>query len=152
MRGAKSSGAARESDTDTDPAVAATPTSEDTAASDASSTSSCSDASSAPGDGDGSQAVPRAAATEADGSSTGETSAESSEDGSASEAGTAATAKVDSSTVVETFDVGASQTLAQHAASHNFPMHVRQCGACRFWKHREKWSASCSSTNSVTQK
>ena len=83
---------------------------------------------------------------------TGKCSGESSEDGSVSEPGTAATAKVDSSKVVETFDVDASQTLAEHAASHNFPMHVRQCGACRFWKHREKWSASCSATNPVTQK
>ena len=54
--------------------------------------------------------------------------------------------------VVETFDPDASQTLAEHAASHNFPMHVRQCGACRFWQHKEKWSASCSATNPVTRK
>ena len=70
-----------------------------------------------------------AAETDTDGSVTGKCSGESSEDGSVSEPGTAATAKVDSSKVVETFDLGASQTLAAHAASHNFPMHVRQCGA-----------------------
>ena len=158
---AKSSGAARESDAATDPA---TPRSEDTAASDASSSSSDSDASFAPSAGDedglsGSpepeavyKGVPRAAATEADGSPAVETSGESSEEGGASEPGTAATAKVQCSRVVETFDGGIAQTLAEHAASHNFPMHVRHCGACRFWKNREKWSVSCSATNPVTAK
>ena len=161
---AKSSAASRESDAGPQPSVAATRTIEGTSESDASSSSSESDASSAAGDGDedgrGSRPEPKAtekrpssaAETEADGSLTGKCSGESSEDGSVSEPGTAATAKVDSSKVVEMFDVGASQTLAEHAASHNFPMHVRQCGACRFWKHREKWSASCSATNPVTQK
>ena len=85
---------------------------------------------------------PSAAVSEADGSasssasSSGKGSTQSSEDGSGSKPGSAATAKVDSSKVVETFDVDASQTLAEHAASHNFPIHVRECGPCRFWKHR----------------
>ena len=48
--------------------------------------------------------------------------------------------------------MAASQTLAEHAASHNFPTHVIQCGACRFWKQKEKWSACCSATNPETQK
>ena len=162
---AKSSAASRKSNAGTEPSVAATRTSEGTSEADASSSSSpeC-DASSADGDGDeddrGSKPEPKAtekgpssaAETEADGSVTGTCSGESSEDGSVSETGTAATAKVDSSKVVETFDGGASQTLAEHVASHNFPMHVRQCGACRFWQHKEAWSAACSATNPATQK
>ena len=64
----------------------------------------------------------------------------------------AATAKVDSGKVIETFGVSAAQTLQEHATSHDYPMHVGSCGACRFWKHREKWSASCSAINPVTRK
>ena len=160
----KSSAASCGSDAGREPSAAATAPSEGTSESDASSSSPESDSPSAAGDGDGdgrggmpepeaTEKIPSSAAeTEADGSLTGNRSGESSEDGSVSEPGTAATAKVGSGKVFETFDVGASQTLAEHAASHNFPMHVGKCGACRFWKHREKWSASCSATNPVTQK
>ena len=147
---AKSSAASRKSNAGAEPSVAATRTSEGTSESDAASSSSEHDASSADGDGD--EGPPNAAETDADGSVTGKCSGESSEDGSVSEPGTAATAKVDSSKVVETFDGGAWQTLAEHAASHNFPMHVGQCGVCRFWKNKESWSAACSATNPVTQK
>ena len=103
------------------------------------------------------KASPRAAVSESDGS--GRSSAASSgdgatqsEDGSGSKPGSAATATVAPSKFVETFDVDASQTLEEHAASHNFPMHVRTCGPCRFWKHRVKYSAYCSATNPVTLK
>ena len=147
---AKSSAASRKSNAGAEPSVAATRTSEGTSEFDASSSSSEHDASSADGDGD--EGPSNAAETDADGSATGTCSGESSEDGSVSEPGTAATAKVDSSKVVETFDGGAWQTLAEHAASHNFPMHVGQCGVCRFWKDKEMWSAACSATNPVTQK
>ena len=104
------------------------------------------------------KASPRAAVSESDGSgssaasSTGDGSTQSSEDGGGSKPGSAATATVAPSKFVETFDVNASQTLEEHAASHNFPNRVKTCGPCRFWKHRVKWSASCSATNPVTQK
>ena len=69
-----------------------------------------------------------------------------------SKPGSAATATVAPSKFVETFAVDVSQTLEEHTASHNFPMHVKTCGPCRFWKHRVQWSASCSATNPVTLK
>ena len=109
------------------------------------------------GDGDGRAAGPLGKATEQERTgnsegagaitSSGESS-ESSDDGSAAEAGTAATAKASSSKTFETFDV--AQTLEEHVAEHNFPMHVRHCGACRFWKHRKSWSLQCSAVNPVT--
>ena len=164
---ASSSAAASESEDGPEPPVAATASSEGASEPDASASSS---AASAAGDSDedgrGSspepaataKASPSAAVSESDGSasssasSSGDGSTQSSEDGSGSKPGSAATAKVAPSKVVETFDVGASQTLAEHAASHNFPMHVRTCGPCRFWKHRVKWSVSCSAKNPVTLK
>ena len=165
-----SSAAASESGDRPEPSAASTcSTKEGDPDTDASSSSS---AATVVGDGDengrGSSPEPKAkvkapssaAVSEADGSasssesisasSKGTCSTEFSEHGSGSNPGPAATAKVDSSKVVETFDAEASQTLEEHAASHNFPMHVRQCGPCRFWKHREKWSASCSATNPVS--
>ena len=108
-------------------------------------------------DEDGHGSIPEPDATESDGS--GRSSAASSGDGatqseddSGSKPGSAATATVAPSKVVETFDADASQTLEEHAASHNFPMHVKTCGPCRFWKHRVKWSVYCSATNPVTLK
>ena len=93
---------------------------------------------------------PRAAVSESEGSGSGDGSTQSAKDGSGSEPGSLATATVVPSKVVETFGVDASQTLEEHAASHNFPTHVKTCGPCRFWKQRAKWSASCSAKNPVT--
>ena len=161
---AKSPSASHKSDAVTEPSVAATGRSEGISDSDASSGTSEAAAATADGDADEGDcdSCPEIAATdngpcnesntEADGSDAGESSGESSEADLVSEAGTAATAKVDSSKMVETFDAGASQTLAEHAAAHDFPLHVGQCGVCRFWKNKEKWSACCSATNPVTQK
>ena len=96
------------------------------------------------------KAPPSEGVSECDGSGDGAT--QSSEDGSGSKPGSAATAKGAPSKVVEKFDVAVPQTLAEHAASRNFPTRVRTWGPCRFWKHRVKWSASCSATNPVTLK
>ena len=65
------------------------------------------------------------------------------------ESAVAATPKA--SKAVEKFDV-VSITLEEHVASHDFPMHVKTCGACRFWKYRHQWSASFSAKNPVTGK
>ena len=34
--------------------------------------------------------------------------------------------------------------------AHNFPMHVRTCGPCKFWQNRWKWSSQASFANTVT--
>ena len=34
--------------------------------------------------------------------------------------------------------------------AHNFPMHVRTCGPCKFWQNRWKWSMQASFANTVT--
>ena len=41
-------------------------------------------------------------------------------------------------------------TLEEHVKAHNFPMHVRTCGPCKFWKNRWKWSMQASFANTVT--
>ena len=84
------------------------------------------------GDGDG-----RAAEPNGNGSGTSTGLSSSSTEGCARESATAATAKADPSIVVERFAVAAAQTLAEHVAEHNYPVHVRQFGACPFWKHRK---------------
>ena len=147
-------------------AASPSPRAASVAAASESDISASSSAASAAGDSDedgrGSSPEPaataKAAVSEADGSasssasSSGDDSTQSSEDGSGSNPGSAATAKVAPSKVVETFDAGTCQTLAEHAASHDFPMHVKTCGSCRFWKHRLRWSVSCAATNPVTLK
>ena len=95
---------------------------------------------SATGDGDG-EATPEpisgAAESDGDGCDKSTCSSSSSTEGCARESATAATAKADPSIVVETFAVAAAQTPAEHVAEHNYPVHVRQCGACPFWQHRK---------------
>ena len=55
------------------------------------------------------------------------------------------------SKAVEEFE-HVSMTLEEHVASHDYPKHISTCGACKFWKNKERWSASLSATNPVTLK
>ena len=52
--------------------------------------------------------------------------------------------------VAELFETGNFGTLEEHVKAHNFPMHVRTCGPCKFWKNRWKWSVQASFANTVT--
>ena len=85
-------------------------------------------------------------------SSPGNGSTQPPEYGSGGKPISAATAKGAPSKVVEKFEVEASLALGEHAANHDFPAHVSTCNACRFWKHRKKWSVACSAMNPVTLK
>ena len=92
---------------------------------------------------------------DADGPDSGSSNSGSEEDsGSSSEATVAAKAKAKPapSKVVEKFEPDSSMTLEEHVTSHDYPKHVSTCGACKFWKNKEKWSASLSATNPVTLK
>ena len=87
-----------------------------------------------PRDGSPPPAPPR------DGSSTSSasSSSEEAEDPSSNEA------------VAEAFEPGNFGTLEEHVKAHNFPMHVRTCGPCKFWQNRWKWSMQASFANTVT--
>ena len=87
---------------------------------------------------------------EADGSNSGSDSGSEEDGGSSSEAAVAAAAKAKAapSRIVEKFEL-VSITLEEHVASHDYPNHVSTCGACKFWKHNMKWSASVSARNPV---
>ena len=62
-------------------------------------------------------------------------------------------AKASKKEVVEKFDPDSGpMTLEEHVNSHSYPMHVRTCGACKFWKNKEKWSKTLSAKNPVTGK
>ena len=50
-----------------------------------------------------------------------------------------------------TLEAQAFGTVEEHAASHDFPAHVVNCGPCRFWKNRWAWSAEFSYPNPVSQ-
>ena len=92
----------------------------------------------------------------ADGPDSGSSDSGSEEDsGSSSEASVAATAKAKAkaapSKAVEKFEL-VCMTLEEHVASHDYPKHVGTCGACKFWKNKEPWTAALSATNPVTLK
>ena len=52
----------------------------------------------------------------------------------------------------EKFEPMSFGTLEEHARSHDFPVHVATCGACKFWKNRGTWSETFSHCHPVSGK